>query len=59
MNQGESSSIAIDANAKAQIAVLVEQKLRLLLQVIGSARGSTAGGKAVYVSLQTKPANGE
>ena len=59
MSQGSSGSIAIDVNAKIQIMMLVEQKMRVLLQVTVSVVGSTAGRKAVHVSLQTRQVNGE
>ena len=59
MSQGSSGSIAIDVNAKIQIMMLVEQKMRVLLQVTASMVGSTAGRKAVHVSLQTRQVNGE
>ena len=59
MSQGSSGSIAIDVNAKIQIMMLVEQKMRVLLQVTVSMVGSTAGRKAVHVSLQTRQVNGE
>ena len=59
MSQGSSGPIAIDVNAKIQIMMLVEQKMRVLLQVTVSMMGSTAGRKAVHVSLQTRQANGE
>ena len=59
MSQGSSGPIAIDVNAKIQIMMLVEQKMRVLLQVTVSVVGSTAGRKAVHVSLQTRQVNGE
>ena len=59
MSQGSSGPIAIDVNAKIQIMMLVEQKMRVLLQVTVSMMGSTAGRKAVHVSLQTRQVNGE
>ena len=33
MNRGSSSGLAIDVNANTQIELLVEQKMRVLLQV--------------------------
>ena len=59
MSQGSSGSIAIDVNAKIQIMMLVEQKMRVLLQVTASMVDSTAGRKAVHVSLQTRQVNDE